>query len=239
MNNTESIRLQLYESTEFDCSYLPNLRARSHIIAPAHAVNGENYQSLLDQGFRRSGLHVYRPACESCDACQSLRINVKTFTPTRSQKRARTKFSHLSASVKPLEYTEEHYNLYQRYQKSRHSDGEMPQDSDEQYRQFLLNSHVNSMLIEFREGNQLVMVSAIDQTTLGLSAVYTFFDTAPKHSGVGTYNVLWQIELAQQLKIPYVYLGYYIAKCNKMNYKTKFAAAEVLKDGTWQPLPPA
>ena len=115
----------------------------------------------------------------------------------------------------------------------------MAQDDEAKYRQFLLKSQVNSLLIEFRDisnGNRLVMVSAIDQTTFGLSAVYTFFETDPQYSGLGTYNVLWQIDLALRMGLPYVYLGYWIEDCPKMSYKSKFAAAEVLRNGVWMKL---
>jgi arginine-tRNA-protein transferase len=232
-------RLQLYETGEYACSYLPQKRARSQMIAPADAVNANNYQNLLDQGFRRSGLYVYRPKCHHCTACQSMRIVVDQFVPSRSQRRAKSRWSALAISVHDLEFSNEHFKLYQHYQNTRHSEGEMAQDDEAQYRQFLLKSQVNSLLIEFRDisnGNRLVMVSAIDQTTFGLSAVYTFFETDPQYSGLGTYNVLWQIDLALRMGLPYVYLGYWIEDCPKMSYKSKFAAAEVLRNGVWMKL---
>lgn len=165
-----------------------------------------------------------------------MRIVVDQFIPNRSQRRAKSRWSSLAISVHDLEFSKEHFALYQRYQNTRHSEGEMAQDDETQYRQFLLKSQVNSLLIEFRDthsDNRLVMVSAIDQTALGLSAVYTFFETDPQYSGLGTYNVLWQIDLALRMGLSYVYLGYWIEDCQKMSYKSKFGAAEVLRDEVW------
>lgn len=231
-------RLQLYETGEYPCSYLPHIRARSQMIAPSEAVNADNYQSLLDQGFRRSGMYVYRPKCDTCQACKSYRIIVEQFAPTRSQRRAYKRWSRLSVNVCELEFSAEQFALYQTYQKTRHSDGDMASDDETQFRQFLLKSQVDSFLIEFRDtDNRLVMVSAIDKTSQGLSAVYTFFETDSAYSGLGTFNIMWQIELAARLNLPYVYLGYWIENCQKMSYKAKFSVAEILVQGAeWERL---
>jgi arginine-tRNA-protein transferase len=113
----------------------------------------------------------------------------------------------------------------------------MDEDSREQYSQFLLQTRVNSRLVEFRNPDgKLVMVSIIDILTDGLSSVYTFFDPEER-SGLGVYGVLWQIEQCRDLELPYLYLGYWIKESEKMAYKARFSSAEILQDNVWQPSP--
>lgn len=229
-------RVQFYLTANYACSYLPDRQARSQVATPAHFIDAEAYSQLIRGGFRRSGQFTYRPLCETCRECVPARVLVTGFTPNRTQRRCLHRNMHLETRFLPLTYNEAHFALYRRYQASRHMGGGMDRDGSDQYTQFLLSSNVNSMLVEFRDAGQLVMVSVIDQIKDGLSAVYTFFDPAREKASLGTYGVLWQIDLARRLELPYVYLGYWIAATSKMAYKKQFKPLEGLIDGSWQPL---
>ncbi len=229
--------LQFYLTAPYACSYLPDQVARSQVATPGFLIDASVYSELVQRGFRRSGTFTYRPRCDVCHACVPVRIPVAEFSPNRTQRRTRQRHGNLEASLHTLSDTEEYYTLYQRYQAARHLDGDTERDTREQYRNFLLQSHVDSVLVEFREGETLRMVSIIDILRDGLSSVYTFYDPDVTQASYGTYNVLWQTDLCRKLNLPYLYLGYWIKDCRKMTYKSRFQPLQGLVQGIWQELP--
>lgn len=225
--------LQFYSTAVYPCSYLPGLGARSQVAAPTHLINNETYSQLVEQGFRRSGLFTYRPHCDRCQACLPIRVDVNGFKANRSQRKAWKRHSELIAREQPLHWNNEHFELYQRYQSGRHAGAGMDEDSRSQYTQFLLTSRVNSKLIEFRLPSGLLqMVSIVDVLDTGLSSVYTFFD--PDAAGsLGTYGVLWQLHQCDNLRLPWLYLGYWIRESRKMAYKSQYRPFQILRHGVW------
>ena len=236
LNDLPIANLQFYATAPYPCSYLPGRLARSQVATPSYLIDTETYGALVSAGFRRSGAFTYRPHCDDCKACIPVRLPVAELKHNRAQRRALKDHSGLIAREMSLAFREEHYALYARYQNARHAGGGMDEDSHEQYAHFLLQSRVDTRLIEFSLGDTVRMVSIVDVLKDGLSSVYTFFDPDVAGASFGTYNILWQAQQCRALNLPYLYLGYWIADSRKMAYKSRFRPIEGLLDGHWQTL---
>ncbi len=194
------------------------------------------YPTLLANGFRRSGEQVYRPHCEHCQACQSQRISIADFKKSRSQKRLLNKNKNLQLKISHS-VKEEYFNLYQRYIHQTHSDGPMFPASKDQYEDFIKSSWNECIFIEIYDQHKLVSVSVTDvikhPASTAWSAFYCFYDPDYRDSSLGTFAVLKQLDLAGKHDIDWLYLGYYIENCQKMNYKTQFNPHQRFIDGQW------
>lgn len=226
--------LVFFATPAHDCSYLPDRQATTMFVDPRAKVDKRLYSQLTALGFRRSGSHYYRPHCENCNACIPVRLRVDQFSPDRSQRRVLKKNAGLNCRLVRASFTERYYALYARYIEERHADGDMYPPSREQFTSFLVEGATDSWFLEILDQERLVGLAAIDKLDEGLSAIYTVFDPDYEQRSLGTYAVLWQIEEARRLDLPYLYLGYWIAECGKMNYKTRFRPIEALRDGHWQ-----
>jgi len=232
--------LALYLTGEHDCSYLEDTRARTLFVDPNARIDTATYQLLIDLGFRRSGSHIYRPACRGCTRCVPVRIPVADFLPNRSQRRNwQRNAPRITLRERPASFEPAHYALYRDYLLGRHGDGPMADDaSEESYRRFLVDPWGGPCLfIElWLDEERLLGVAVTDRLEQGLSAVYTFYDPALAVLGPGTFAILAQIELARRLGLPYLYLGYWVEGCEKMTYKARFRPLEAWDGRAWRQL---
>ncbi len=226
-------KLKIFATYPHECSYLDNKEATTLFVDPNAVIDVDVYAKLSEVGFRRSGTHLYRPHCRSCNACVPARIPVELFTPSRQQRRVLRRNADLQ--VNEIEHIKgsEYYRLYANYISQRHRDGDMFPPSREQYHSFLSCEWKSTCFFEFRLDGKLVIVNVLDQMSNGMSAVYTFYDPDLPQRSLGVYSILWQIERTQAMELPSLYLGYWIKQCQKMNYKVQYRPIELYMNDKW------
>jgi len=227
-------QIRILQTTEHRCGYFADRQSRNLLIDPNAEDLASLYAMTIHAGFRRSGDLVYRPHCRDCSACQSTRVPVEQFQPSRSQRRCLRRNRDLQSSFVEACLTDDYFSLYERYLQARHPEGGMDNPETEDFSQFLLSDWSPTFFLEARLDQQLVAVAVCDQLPSGLSAVYSFFAPELSQRSLGTWLILQQIEWAKQLKLPYVYLGYWIENHPKMQYKVNFKPIEILRDGLWE-----
>ncbi|MBC8210221.1 MAG: arginyltransferase [Gammaproteobacteria bacterium] len=232
----DQTKLQFYASTPEPCGYLPDRQSVSAFANPHLDMDMATYNELIQIGFRRSGGYLYRPHCNDCEACISLRIPVKDYRFSRNDKRTLRKNQDLNLHLNEGKFSEEHFELYRHYINSRHSGGSMENPSRSDYHRFLICDWTDTSFIELRQGRKLLAVAVTDTTSTGLSAVYTFFDPQQQQRSLGHFAILKQIELAQENAVPFLYLGYWIKDCEKMRYKSRYKPAEGFIRDSWTEL---
>lgn len=230
-------QLRLFATEAHPCSYLEGEEASTLFVDPDADINLNTFAYLNERGYRRSGLHVYKPNCLNCQACLSYRVICDKFTPSKSQRRVMGKNNDVKISLSSDVLTDEHYALYQAYINVRHEDGDMHPANEEQYESFIGNHLGHSVYLEARIEGKLVAVAVMDDCTNGLSAVYTFFDPSLRSRSLGQLMILKQILWVQNLNNgQYLYLGYWVKNSAKMTYKSKYQPGEIYFNKRWMPL---
>lgn len=234
-----AVLARLYEFTSGDteCGYLPGRLSR-HVNFIGGALRGSEYRALLDANFRRAGVVFYRPECAGCRACRQIRVLVREFTPTKSQRRSERRNLDLTLSIGPPELDEERADLYRRYVEHRHEAG--PQTgSTEELESFLYRSAVPTLEIAYRNAaGHLIGVSILDVGPGYFSSVYHYFDPTEEHRSLGVFSVLAELELARARGLDHYYLGYWIPSARTMAYKANYRPFEILVDGEWKRVGP-
>jgi arginine-tRNA-protein transferase len=226
-----SVPLQI--TSPHPCSYLEGEQAQSAFVLPSFKLTNAIYSQLIAHGFRRSGDDVYSPHCANCSQCVPVRLPVAQFIPNRRQKRCLQKNLKTTVIIKPAVFEKSHYDLYLRYQNHRHADGNMANTSPDEYINFLGSTWCDTRFIEFSIDSELAAVAIVDCLENALSAVYTFFDPKFSDYSPGVYAVLWQIYAAQEQGVDWLYLGFWIADCQKMSYKNQYHPLQGLIDQQW------
>lgn len=230
---TSGANITFFTTAAHTCSYLADREAVTLFADPDAEMTSHTYSQLSDLGFRRSGNYVYRPQCQGCQACISVRIPVAQFRPRREQRRCWQRNQDLSVQAVPVTWSEEHYALYARYISSRHRDGDMYPPSPRQYREFLTSDWSDTELVEYRLDGRLVAIAVTDTLADGLSAVYTFYDPDMSPRSLGSFAILWQIQACRDKDLRYLYLGYWVRHAPRMRYKTQFRPLELLIENEW------
>ena len=232
---------QFYMTMPSPCPYLPGLQEKkvfTHLLSD-DALELNN--TLTHAGFRRSQNIAYRPACDGCDACISVRVQAENFKPSRNFRKILARNADLTRTLTTPKATDEQFALLRTYLDTRHPDGGMADMTQSDYQSMIEDTTVDTTLIEYREPStpqapqgRLIAAALSDTLHDGLSMVYSFFNPEAEARSLGTFMVLDHIVQTQDLGLPYVYLGYWVEECRKMAYKTRFRPVEALGHDGWQ-----
>jgi leucyl-tRNA---protein transferase len=235
MNTSSKVisSIRLFRTSPHPCSYKEDQRAATVFVDPDLAIDKSLNSKLSDLGYRRSGAHLYRPDCDFCSACISCRVPVDLYNSKRSHKKIWNNNQDLQVIEKNDLTCDESFLLYERYINTRHADGDMYPATPEQFEAFIKTKTVDTRFYLFYRADKLLAVSVTDVLEQGLSAVYTFFDPEESKRSLGIHAILHQIKKAKEFNLPYVFLGYWIKNCQKMQYKSNFRPLEMLVDGNW------
>lgn len=217
------------------CVYLEGRIARLPLRLPVRPLRRPELAVRLSAGDRRQGLLLYRPRCASCSACEPIRLDITSFRPSRSQRRAHRQGDRfLEVRIGEPTATAEKVDLYNRHKLERGlAVGDDLLDLST-YREFLVETCVETIELEYRLDGRLVAVAISDRATEGLSAVYAFFDPRDSRLSLGTYSIMKQLDLCREWGLRYLYLGLYVEGSPPMEYKTRYRPHERRIDGRWK-----
>jgi len=235
---------QFYLTAPSPCPYLPGREERKVFTHLVGERAGELNDLLTHGGFRRSQSIAYRPACEACRSCVSVRVVAADFQPTRSMRRITDRNADIVSEMRPPVPTSEQYAVFRGYLDTRHRDGGMADMTVLDFAMMVEDSHVQTRLLEYRRrgpdtgingrgSGPLLAVALTDVLSDGLSMVYSFFDPDEQARSLGTYMILDHIVQARRLGLAYVYLGYWVRGSKKMDYKGRFLPQERLLPDGW------
>lgn len=240
MRHTLPIAPQFYVTAPQPCPYLAGKMERKLFTALQGDSAVELNDTLSKQGFRRSQNVLYRPSCAECSACMSARIRVADFVPSRSQKRVLKRNANLQRRATSPWATEDQYDLFRRYLDGRHADGGMADMDMFEFAAMVEETPIRSRVIEYTDETSddktPVAACLTDVLEDGLSMVYSFFEPDLQKASPGTFLILDHIEIARELDLPYVYLGYWVPGSPKMGYKAGFNSVEVYGADGWENL---
>lgn len=226
-----------YTTAPLPCPYVHGRIERKVVTEIAGPDADALHDRLSRAGFRRSHNIAYAPVCPACSACVPIRIVAHAFRPSGSLRRVARANAGLEGFEVPSRATAEQFALFQRYQNARHGDGDMASMSFYDFRAMVEDTPIETAMVEFRDQEDtLAGACLIDRLSDGLSAVYSFFAPELARQSPGTYAILWLVERARQLGLPYVYLGYWVPESRKMAYKARFSPSEILANGGWREL---
>ena len=225
--------VRLFRTSAHSCSYKEGEDAVTVFVDPELVIDQSLNSKLSEIGFRRSGAHLYRPDCDFCAACISCRVPVARFNWGRRQRKIWKLNQDLDIEHRNDLDDSDSYALYKRYINTRHRDGDMYPATPEQFEAFIKTGTDDTLFYKFYHGDKLLAVSVMDVLQQGLSAVYTFFDPDYGKRSLGNFVILWQIRKAVEMNLAYLFLGYWIKGCAKMQYKSSFRPIELLIEGNW------
>lgn len=236
MNDGDFLRGDAYreieiEGSESACSYLPGQKS-TMTYRLAYELHQNRYESLLSRGWRRFGRTLFRPTCAVCRACQSLRVSIPNFQPSKSQRRIQRRNEHLTVTVRRPSISDEHISLYNRYHLDMHHRRRWPFREihrDHYFESFLDGNFSFSREFQYRDNGRLVGLGLVDMTDRVMSSIYFFHDPEYRESGLGTHSVLCEVDAGKKAGCDWLYMGYYIRDCQSMNYKNRYEPNQVLE----------